>query len=95
MFFPVPTALGGTADVDSVQAILHEEEAKEKTFLEQLAQKLKDGKVRIQWNSVETGYLGLNKVNKGVFTVVAVVVVVVVVVVTDDCDVGADINTGY
>lgn len=38
-------ALGGTADVESIQLMLQEEEAKEKMFLEKLAQKLKDGGV--------------------------------------------------
>lgn len=40
-------ALGGTADTESVQHILQEEEAKEKAFLEHLAQKLKEGGVSI------------------------------------------------
>ncbi|XP_052779571.1 uncharacterized protein LOC128216907 [Mya arenaria] len=35
--------LGGTADVESIQLMMKEEEAKEKAFLERLAQKLKDG----------------------------------------------------
>lgn len=35
--------LGGTADVESIQLMMQEEEAKEKAFLEKLAQKLKDG----------------------------------------------------
>lgn len=41
------SALGGTADVESIQLMMQEEEAKEKAFLEKLAQKLKDGGVRI------------------------------------------------
>jgi len=43
-FFP---ALGGTADVESIQLMMKEEEEKEKAFLERLAQKLKDGGVCI------------------------------------------------
>ncbi|XP_045165360.2 universal stress protein Slr1101-like [Mercenaria mercenaria] len=35
--------LGGTTDVESIQLMIQEEEAKEKAFLEKLAQKLKDG----------------------------------------------------
>lgn len=35
--------LGGTADVESIQLMMKEEEEKEKHFLEGLAQKLKDG----------------------------------------------------
>ena len=47
LFMCVFPALGGTADVESIQLMMKEEEEKEKAFLERLAQKLKDGGVRI------------------------------------------------
>ena len=36
------TALGGTADVESIQAMMEEEDQKEKGFLEVLGKKMKD-----------------------------------------------------
>ena len=36
------SALGGTADVESIQAMMEEEDQKEKGFLEVLGKKMKD-----------------------------------------------------